>query len=535
MTNWWKETVVYQIYPRSFKDTNGDGVGDIYGIIEKLDYVSDLGVGAIWLSPVYASPNEDNGYDISDYKKLNPDFGTMEEMEKLIAEAKKRGIKIIMDLVINHTSIEHEWFKKSRENDEQYKDYYIWQKGKGKKPPNNWTSFFGGSCWEYDEKRQEYYLHLFGKGQPDLNYHNPMVIEEIKEIMRFWLDKGIGGFRCDAINVLYKSSLKNGRKKLILTGSEYFLTQQGTHDILHTLKTEVLNDYDCFTVGETALITPKQGRELSDVARQELDMIFTFDHMAVDQYFVKWFPRKFRPKKFFKAITKWTHELEWCANYLENHDQPRCVSRFGDEKRYHDESAKMLAVLLLTLKGTPFIYQGQEIGMTNYNFKSLEEINDAETHSIMRLAKLLHIPEFYRWKMIKRGCRDHARTPMQWSADKNAGFTKGTPWLNVNENYLDINTEIQVEDNDSILNFYQNVINFRSTSVILKKGEFEVLKMTSKVFAYKRTFNEKSLTVVLNFTGRKLKNKFTGKVLMSNYPANEEGTLRPYEAMIIED
>ncbi len=528
MANWWKETVVYQIYPRSFKDTNGDGVGDIYGIIEKLDYLQDLGVGALWLSPVYQSPNEDNGYDISDYKKLNPDFGTMEEMEKLIAEAKNRGIRIIMDLVINHTSSEHEWFKKSRENDEKYKDYYIWEK-----EPNNWTSFFGGTCWEYDEKRKEYYMHLFGKAQPDLNYHNPHVIEEIKDVMRFWLDKGVGGFRCDAINVLYKSSLKNGKKRIMLTGSEFFLTQQGTHDVLHELNKEVLSHYDCFTVGETALITPQQGKDLSDAKRGELDMVFTFDHMGADQFVVKWFPRKLRPKKFFKGIAKWANELEWCANYLENHDQPRCVSRFGDEKKYHDESAKMLAVLLLTLKGTPFIYQGQEIGMTNYDFKSLDEINDAETLSIIELAKKLHIPEFYRWKMIKRGCRDHARTPMQWSSDKNGGFTKGTPWLKANKNYADINAEVQTEDNDSILNFYKKLINMRSNSDILKKGEFKTLKMTRKIFAYKRTFDGIGLTVVLNFTGRNLKNKFSGEVMLSNYKNSEAGILRPYEALII--
>ncbi len=492
-------------------------------------------MGAIWLSPVYESPNEDNGYDISNYKRLNPDFGTMEEMEKLIAEAKIRGIKIVMDLVINHTSIQHEWFQKSRESNEQYKDYYIWQKGSGKKLPSNWTSFFGGTCWEYDEKREEYYMHLFGKYQADLNYHNPQVIEEIKSIMRFWLDKGVGGFRCDAINVLYKESLKNGRKKLILTGSEYYLNTQGMHDILHTLKTEVLNDYDCFTVGETVLITPKQGRDLSDEKRQELDMVFTFDHMAVDQYFVKWFPRRFRPKKFFKAIAKWANELEWCANYLENHDQPRCVSRFGDDKKYHDESAKMLSVLLLTLRGTPFIYQGQEIGMTNYDFKSLDEINDAETLSVISLAKSLHIPEFYRWKMIKRGCRDHSRTPMQWTTDKNAGFTEGIPWLKINKNWSEVNTEMQTEDSGSVLNFYKNVINLRNTSDILKKGEFEVIKMTSKVFAYKRTYQDKCITVVLNFSGKTLKNKLTGNVLLSNYPKGDSAGLRPYEALIIED
>jgi len=506
-------------------------VGDIPGIIEKLGYLKDLGVNIIWLSPVYSSPNEDNGYDISDYKAINKEYGSMADMDMLIEEAKKLDIKIIMDLVINHTSSEHEWFQKSRKKEAPYDDYYIWRKGENGKLPNNWTGFFGGECWEYDMVRDEYYLHLFAKGQPDLNFHNPKVMEEVKDIMRFWLDKGIAGFRCDVINIIYKTSLDDGRKRIALTGLEHYHSQEGNHEVLRTLRKDVLDNYDCFTVGETVFVTPEMGKQLCDKERGELDMIFSFEHMEVDQFFIKWFPRKFRPKKFFEVITKWQDSLEWCANYFENHDQPRSISRFIKNPEYHDIAAKMLSTMLLTLKGTPFIYQGQEIGMTNFDYTTLEEIEDVETHNVMKTAKKLHFPSWYRWKMIMRASRDHARTPMQWRKDKNGGFTDGDPWLKVNQNYVEINTEMQEEDEKSVLNYYRNLINFRSKNDILKKGSFKAVKITKNLFIYEREYKGKKLTVMLNFSDKDIKIN-NGTVIMTNYDAVQAGRLRAYEAII---
>ncbi|HOB19516.1 MAG TPA: alpha-glucosidase [Candidatus Atribacteria bacterium] len=552
MSKWWQERVVYQIYPRSFQDTNGDGIGDIPGIISRLDLLKDLGIGIIWLSPVYPSPNADYGYDISDYKGIHPDFGTMADMEKLIAEAEKRDIKIIMDLVINHTSDEHPWFQASRDKASPYRDYYIWRPGRESpgpgrqgKPPNNWTSFFGEGAWEYDEKSGEYYLHLFAKKQPDLNWHNPKVFEEVKDIMRFWLDKGIAGFRCDVINILYKTSLKDGRKKLALTGSEYYLSQEGTHEILRRLRREVLDSYDCFTVGETVFVTTETAKDLCGQDRGELDMIFSFEHMETDQYFVKWFKRKFHAGRFARTITKWQQAIDWNANYLENHDQPRCVSRFGDDEKFWDKSAKLLCILLLTLKGTPFIYQGQEIGMTNFDFTSMDEIRDVESHNIYRLAEKLHFPARVRWNMIRATSRDNARTPMQWDAGPGAGFTAGEPWLGINKNHEVINMAAQLDDPASIRSLYKAMIRIRNMSDILKYGSFEPLKITRRLFAYKRVLDGKALTILLNFSSSCVNTGFTGEALLSNYADKFDtdaldrpgtafaGRLRPWEAVIL--
>lgn len=552
MYKWWQERVVYQIYPRSFQDSNGDGIGDIPGIISRLDLLKDLGIGIIWLSPVYPSPNADYGYDISDYKGIHPDFGTMADMERLIAEAEKRDIKIIMDLVVNHTSDEHPWFQASRDKDSPYRDYYIWRPGKESprsgrqgKPPNNWTSFFGEGAWEYDEKSGEYYLHLFAKKQPDLNWHNPKVFEEVKDIMRFWLDKGIAGFRCDVINILYKSSLNDGRKKLALTGSEYYLSQEGTHEILRRLRREVLDKYDCFTVGETVFVDTETAKDLCGQDRGELDMVFSFEHMETDQYLVKWFKRRFHAGRFARTIAKWQQALDWNANYLENHDQPRCVSRFGDDDAYWDKSAKLLCILLLTLRGTPFIYQGQEIGMTNFDFTGMDEIKDVESHNIYRLAEKLHFPKKVRWNMIKATSRDNARTPMQWDPGPGAGFTTGEPWLGINKNHKVINMAAQLEDPASIRSMYKAMIHIRSKSDILKYGSFEPLKITRRLFAYKRVLDGKALTIILNFSSSCIKTGFTGKVLLSNHadrfdadalekPGTAfDGTLKPWEAVIM--
>lgn len=536
MSAWWKERVAYQIYPRSYQDTNGDGIGDIPGIIAHLDELQDLGIGILWLSPVYPSPNDDNGYDISDYCGIHPEFGTMEDMDRLIAEAARRDIKIIMDLVINHTSDEHPWFIQSRDRQSPYRDYYIWRPGVDGKPPNNWTSFFGEDCWEYDEKSGEYYLHLFSKKQPDLNWRNPKVMEEVKNLMRFWLDRGIAGFRCDVINVLYKSSLENGRKKLVLTGSEHYISQEGTHEILRTLRREVLDHYDCFTVGETVFVTPEDARLLCDSDRRELDMLFSFEHMETDQYFVKWFKRRFHAGRFARVISKWQDALECNANYLENHDQPRSVSRFGDDGRFHAQSAKMLCTLLLTLRGTPFIYQGQEIGMTNFDFTGMKQIRDVESHNIYRLAKRLHIPAPLRWRMIKATSRDNARTPMQWDNSPNAGFTDGRPWIDVNGNYRSINMASQINDPDSIRSYYKKMIALRNNSRTLIYGSFMQLKITRHVFAYRRELEGHSITVLLNFSDKPRKTDYSGRLIMSNYSRSSyDGILEPYEAVLLEN
>lgn len=534
MRKWWQDTVVYQIYPRSFADTDGDGIGDIPGIISRLDYLHDLGIKVIWLSPVYRSPDADNGYDISDYRDIDPRYGTLQDMETLIAEAEKRGLRIIMDLVINHTSDEHEWFKKSRDPESPYRDYYIWRPGKNGGPPNNWTSFFGGDCWKKDERSGEYYLHLFAEKQPDLNYYNPRVLAEIKDIMRFWLDKGIAGFRCDVINIIYKTSLDDGRKRLVLTGSEHYISQPGTHEILRTLRKEVLSSYDCFTVGETVFVTPQMGRDLTDEKRGELDMIFSFEHMETDQFFVKWFRRKFSPVRFARSIATWQNALEWNAIYLENHDQPRSVSRFGDDGAYWSQSAKLLCTMLFTLKGTPFMYQGEEIGMTNFDFTSIDQLQDVESHNIYRMAQKLHIPSSYRWKMMQRTSRDNARTPMQWNDGPYAGFTTGTPWLGINANHTRINAASQEDDPESILSYYKEMIAFRSASPVLRAGSFAVVKITKRLFIYERELAGERIQVLLNFSPRTLKVKSHGEVLLSSYGrASYDGTLRPWEAILL--
>ena len=534
MKTWWRDRVAYQIYPRSFQDTDGNGIGDLRGIIKRLHYLKELGIGMIWLSPVYRSPNDDNGYDISDYRSIHPDFGTMEEMDKLLELAQKLDIKIIMDLVINHTSDEHEWFKQSRDPESPYRDYYIWRPGKDGKKPNNWTSFFAEDCWEYDERSDKYFLHLFSKKQPDLNYRNPKVIEEIKDIMRFWLEKGVSGFRCDVINIIFKDSLEDGRKRFILTGQEHYLTCEGTHGILRELRRDVLSQFDCFTVGETVMVTPKTAFDLSDPSRGELDMLFSFEHMDTDSIIVKWFKKRFKPKKFCEVIAKWQNALDWNANYFENHDQPRSVSRFGDDKNFHAESAKMLCALLLCLRGTPFIYQGQEIGMTNFDFRSMDQIRDVESLNVYRLATRLHIPKSYRWKMILRSGRDNARTPMQWSAGKNAGFTGGTPWLDINGNHTKINVEAQENDPNSVLGFYRKMIRFRNRSPLLKSGGFRSVEISRRLFVFERFNNKEKITIVINFSGKPGRYNASGKLLLSTYERSDyDGTLGPYEAVLV--
>lgn len=531
---WWQDRVIYQIYPMSFCDSNGDGIGDIPGIISKLDYIKNMGVGAIWLSPVYPSPNRDNGYDISNYCNIHENYGTLKDMKALLAECKKLDIKVIMDLVINHTSDQHEWFQKSRMRIEPYTDFYIWRPAVDGKKPSNWTGFFGEDCWEYDEVRGEYYLHLFAKEQPDLNYQNEAVIEAVEDVMRFWLRKGVAGFRCDVINLLYKSSLEDGKKKFALTGSEHYISTEGLHELLKRFNAEVFSRYKCFTVGETVFVTPEMAKDLISPKRKELNAVFSFEHMETDCFGIKWLLRPFSPNRFFKALTKWQTSLEWNALYFENHDQPRSVSRFGDDKRYHDESAKALATLLLTLRGTVFIYQGQEIGMTNFDFTDMSMIRDVESLNIWKLAEKMHIPKCLRWKMIKTKGRDNARTPMQWGPVNSGGFTSGEPWLPTNNNYTEINVFRQDRVSESVLGYYKRLIFIRNTNEVFKQGRFREVYRHNGVYAFDRVFGGVSLTTVVNLTPYKKRVPLSGAALISNYGFERiDGELLPYEAAII--
>ncbi|HNW85753.1 MAG TPA: alpha-glucosidase [Candidatus Limiplasma sp.] len=535
MEKWWKEQVVYQIYPRSFQDSNGDGIGDLPGIISRLDEIKALGAGVLWLSPVYRSPDADNGYDISDYRDINPKFGTLEDMDRLFAEAKKRDLRIIMDLVINHTSDEHEWFQQSRDPNSPYRDYYIWRPAKPDgSPPNNWTSFFMGSVWTLDEKSGEYYLHLFDAKQPDLNYHNPKVIEEVKGIMRFWLDKGAAGFRCDVINAIYKTSLDDGQKRMAVQGLEHYKSQEGNHEILRELRRDVLDHYDCFTVGEAVMVDLEDARLLSEPERKELDMIFYFDHLEVDRRVARYMPKKFRAKKLLEVYTKWQQGLSWNAVYLENHDQPRIVSHYGNDRTYWALSAKLFATLQMTLRGTPFVYEGQEIGMTNFDFTGMEQLRDVESFNIDRLMKGMHIPAKIRWRWIRQASRDNARTPMQWSAQPGAGFTDGTPWIGINGNYRRINYLSQQNDKGSILTYYRKMIALRAGSDTLKYGGFEPLHGDNRVMAFARTLGTERYVTVLNISNKTARANFTGDVVIANTDITTYGgRLQPYEAVVL--
>jgi oligo-1,6-glucosidase len=561
---WWKNRIAYQIYPRSFQDSNNDGIGDIPGIISRLDELKALGIGILWLSPVYRSADADNGYDIGDYCSVDPKFGSMADMEKLFAEAARRDIKIIMDLVINHSSDEHEWFQKSRDPTSPYRDYYIWRPPKGRSPsgkplpPNNWTGFFMESVWEYDEQSNEYYLHLFHKKQPDLNYKNQKVIEEVKNILRFWLDKGASGFRCDVINVLYKESLEDGRRSLAVRGIEHYKSREGNHAVLRELRRDVLDKYDCFTVGETVMVDLPEAKLLCDEGRKELDMLFYFEHLEIDRRIARFIPKKFKAARLLEVLAKWQRGLEWNAVYLENHDQPRIVSHFGaggpeaggTKGEVWRLAAKLLALLEMTLRGTVFMYQGQEIGMTNFDFKSINEVKDLESLNLDRLMKKLRIPGPLRWKWIRASSRDNARTPMQWSSGENAGFTGGRPWLGINGNYKQINYESQKNDPASILNFYKTLIRLRLKSPCLMEGEFIPLYGRNRPFGrggviiYRRELGGEAYTTALNFSGRaaRLPGKTaaalntSGRVILSNTGRTEAGKkLLPWEGILLKN
>lgn len=545
---WYKEGVVYQIYPRSFKDSNGDGIGDIRGIIEKLDYLKNLGVDIVWLSPVYQSPNDDNGYDISDYRDIMDEFGGLDDWKEMIKGLHERGIKLVMDLVVNHTSDEHPWFKESKKSkDNPYRDYYIWRKGNGRKKPNNWTSFFTGSVWEFDEATNEYYMHLFSKKQPDLNWDNPKVRQEVKEIIRYWLDLGVDGFRCDVINIISKrAGLPDGKFRLGLIGSEHYMNGPHIHEYLKEINNDVLSKYDCFTVGEAVFVSTKDALQYVEETRNELSMIFHFDHMNVDNIF-KWFIRPFKLPKLKKVLSKWQNDINgkgWNSLYLENHDQPRIVSRWGDDERYRVESAKMLSTMIYFQQGTPYIYQGQELGMTNAYFTELSQYKDVETHNIYKLGReKLHLSHKRMMKKFQYMSRDNARTPMQWNRSAYAGFSTSKPWIEVNPNYKTINAESAITENNSIYHYFKKIIALRKEYEIIVYGDYkEYDKKNKYLYVYERNLNNEKLLVITSFTSKKVLFSLpkaikyqSSTLLLSNYQVNDdlnEFKTRPYEARV---
>ncbi|MFQ7300167.1 MAG: glycoside hydrolase family 13 protein [Clostridium sp.] len=534
---WWHSSVVYQIYPRSFKDSNGDGIGDINGIREKLDYLKELGIDVIWLSPVYKSPNDDNGYDISDYYDIMDEFGTMEDMDNLLKEANERGIKILMDLVVNHTSDEHKWFieaKKSKDN--EYRDYYIWRDSVDGNEPNDLGSTFSGSAWQYDETTGQYYLHLFSKKQPDLNWENGKVRNEVYKMMNFWVDKGIGGFRMDVIDLIGKVPDE------MITGNGPKL-----HEYLQEMNKAALEGKDLLTVGETWGATPDVAKLYSNLERKELSMVFQFEHIGLDQIEgkEKWDVKSLELLDLKKVLSKWQTELEgqgWNSLFWNNHDLPRIVSRWGNDKEYRIESAKMLATLLHGMKGTPYIYQGEELGMTNVRFDDINDYNDIESLNMYkdRLSKGYSHNEIME-SIYAKG-RDNARTPMQWDDSENAGFTTGTPWLAVNKNYDKINAKQCLQDENSIFNHYKKLIDIRKNNDTIIYGDYKLLcEDDENIFAYVRELNGDKILVVCNFYDKDVEFKFEGdfnysKVLLSNYNDSskmiEKLKLRPYEAVM---
>ncbi|RJX39250.1 alpha-glucosidase [Paenibacillus pinisoli] len=550
----WKEAVVYQIYPRSFMDSNGDGIGDLRGIISKLDYLKELGVDVIWLSPVFKSPNDDNGYDISDYRNIMDEFGTMADWEEMLQGIHERGMKLIMDLVVNHSSDEHAWFMESRSSkDSPYRDYYMWRPGGPEgQEPNNWVSFFGGSAWQYDEATGEYFLHLFSKKQPDLNWENPVLRQEVYHMMTFWLDKGIDGFRMDVINCISKTpGLPSVGGDRYAWGGEHFMNGPKIHDYLQEMNREVLSKYDIMTVGEMPGATVEQAKDYTGKDRGELNMVFQFEHMDVDSGpYGKWDLRPWTLKGLRDILHKWQVGLAedgWNSLYLNNHDQPRMVSRFGDTGAYHKQSAKMLATLLHTLKGTPYIYQGEELGMTNVKFPSIDDYRDIETLNMYREHRYEHgrSEEEVMASIYAKG-RDNARTPMQWDASPNGGFTTGTPWLASNPDYDRINAEQATADSDSIFHYYKRLIQLRKKHDIMVYGSYElILPDDDRIYVYTRELNGERWLIILNFFGEPAEfilpdelAHASRELIISNYddieaPADiRQFTLRPYEARV---
>ncbi len=551
--HWWQEAVVYQIYPRSFQDTNNDGIGDLRGVIQHLDYIKNLGVDVIWLNPIYSSPNDDNGYDIADYRKIMQDFGTMDDFNQLLISAHKKGLKIMMDLVVNHTSDEHHWFMESRKNkDNKYRDYYFWRDPREGKEPNNWKSNFSGSAWQYDKSTDQYYMHLFSKKQPDLNWDNSEVRQEVYDLMKFWLDKGVDGFRMDVINLISKKpglpDDPNASQGAVEDAMSWVANGPKVHDYLKEMNRKVLSKYDVMTVGETPAASTQDAIKYTGFNRQELEMVFQFEHMGLDwskNGLGKWSTNKVSLTALKEVMSRWQNDLDgkaWNSLYWNNHDQPRVVSRFGnDSKEYRVRSAKMLGLLLHFMQGTPYIYQGEEIGMTNVKFEDIHEYKDLETlnayNEIVKENKQISAGDMMRY--IHHSSRDNARTPMQWNQNVNAGFSTVDPWIKVNPSYKLINVEKDLKDPNSIYSFYKKMNELRHKYSVIVYGDYELLDPEDeKVFAYKRSLDGQSLLIVANFTSEELTRSYNeygdmaGKLLLSNYSDDQKTKLRPYEAKV---
>jgi oligo-1,6-glucosidase len=565
---WWKECVVYQIYPRSFYDSNGDGIGDLRGITQKLDYLKELGIDVVWLCPVYKSPNDDNGYDVSDYQDIMDEFGTLEDWDELLAEMHQRGIKLVMDLVVNHTSDEHRWFEESRKSkDNPYRDFYVWRHGKNGDEPNNWRSFFGGSAWQYDEQTGEYYLHLFTKKQPDLNWENPKVREEVFKMMNWWLQKGIDGFRMDVINMI--SKVPELPDAPVMTrdryqfGGQYFMNGPRLMEFLTEMKQKVLSRYDILTVGETPFVTTQDAIRIVNEETGALTMLFQFEHVDLDAETGAESAGTIKKMKLLDlkdVMTRWQKDLDgraWNSIFLSNHDQPRSVSRFGNDAQFRVESAKLLATFIHMLQGTPYVYQGDEIGMTNVAFESIEDYRDVATRNMYREAvEEKGVDPQVALKVVHAKSRDNARTPMQWDDSQQAGFTTGTPWIKVNPNYKEINVAEALADPNSVFHYYKKLIHLRKENPVIVYGTYDLILAAHKrstprsgsvdeeIYAFTRTLDEGRLLVILNFSRNapvfKLPENisFSSKeLLISNYAVDpnediHQITLRPYEARV---
>lgn len=536
---WWKERVFYEIYPRSFQDSNGDGIGDLRGIISRLDYLQWLGVGAVWLCPIYDSPNADMGYDIRNYESVMAEFGTMEDFDELVTQLHRRDIKLVMDLVVNHTSDEHPWFLEARTaKDSPYRDYYIWRDGKDGREPNNWASFFTPSAWSYDETTAQWYLHLFSEKQPDLNWENPELRQEIYGMMNRWLDRGVDGFRMDVISLLAKHpQLPDGKGSGYVFSPEYFAFQPRLHDYLREMRRECFDGRDCMCVGETSFVTTQNAGSVVDDGR-ELDMLFQFDVMDMDSGETKWDARPFDLMRFKQIISAWQTAIGWNTQFWGNHDQPRLVSRFGCTRTetLRRRSATCLATAMYLLRGTPFLYQGEEIGMTNCPFPDISELRDVESLNLLHRAAESGRMD-WAWRGVRSKGRDNARTPMQWDASPNGGFTDGTPWIMVNPNTREINVAAAIRDPDSVLHYYRALLALRREQDVLRYGDFSLLLHEHpQVFAYARTFEGQQIRIYCNFTDRDapLPEAFCKeKVLLTNVNYEKTDVLLPYEAAVV--
>ena len=545
---WWKEAVAYQVYPRSFMDSNGDGIGDLQGMISKLDYLKDLGIDVIWICPMYKSPNDDNGYDISDYQDIMDEFGTMEDFDQLLKETHKRGMKLIIDLVINHTSDEHAWFLESRESkDSPKRDWYIWRDGKDGAEPNNWESIFGGSAWEYDETTDQYFLHIFSRKQPDLNWENKEVRTALYDMINWWLDKGIDGFRVDAISHIKKedglNDMPNPEGLQYVSSFDKHMNVDGIQAYLEELKKETFSKYDIMTVGEANGVSIEEADLWVGEEQGKFNMVFQFEHLDL------WDSEKkaLDLDKLKKTFTRWQKGLEghgWNALFIENHDKARIVSTWGNDKEYWRESATALASMYFLMQGTPFIYQGQEIGMTNVQFPSIEDYDDVAIKNLYKIRREAGVSHEEIMDFIWATSRDNSRTPMQWSAEQNAGFTTGHPWLGMNPNYSTINVEQQLADPDSILHFYKTMIKMKKDHDIFTYGTYDlILENNSQIYAYTRTLDEQQAIVISNLSEENAEFAYdsfpldSNKLLLSNHEVDQHGpvtafTLKPYETRV---